>query len=159
MEELAAASFGDVFGAPLRFARTAPADYAEVFGGVAASCSIPYLDLPSPASAGGDGEYGEIFARFDFAGPEELVEEIGSSSGTSRCERCPHSRIPFSTRHCAASALLGVLILLVLSSRKKQKTKKQRGLGLLCTLYSLFFIINFLHCLIIVLYMASSILL
>ncbi|GJM93800.1 hypothetical protein PR202_ga10389 [Eleusine coracana subsp. coracana] len=96
-----AASFDDVFGGPPRFAGSAPADYSEVFGGVAASCSIPYLDLPPPAAAaapcagGGDGEYGEIFSRFDFgdfaapyedalAAPEEMAEEIGSLSGSSR---------------------------------------------------------------------------
>jgi hypothetical protein len=79
------------FGAPPRFAGSAPADYAEVFGGVAASCSIPYLDLPPPAAGAGDGEYGEIFARFDFgefAVPYEdalaAPEEIGSQSGSSR---------------------------------------------------------------------------
>ncbi|WVZ69558.1 hypothetical protein U9M48_018329 [Paspalum notatum var. saurae] len=102
----AQASYGDVFGGPPRFAPPpafatgagAPADYAEVFGGVAASCSIPYLDLP-PAVAGGDaaagGGYGEIFARFDFGdfaapyedmlpGAECLAEEIASPSGSSR---------------------------------------------------------------------------
>ncbi|KAL6614867.1 hypothetical protein ACP70R_037137 [Stipagrostis hirtigluma subsp. patula] len=95
-----AASFGDVFGGPPRFASAAPADYAEVFGGVAASCSIPYLDLP-PATGGGDGAgagaggYGEIFGQCDFgefavpydemlAGPEAVAEEIASPSGSSR---------------------------------------------------------------------------
>jgi hypothetical protein len=93
---LAAASFGG----PPRFAGGAPADYAEVFGGVAASCSIPYLDLPPPiaaaAAGAGDGEYGEIFAQFDFgefAAPYEdalaAPEEIGSPSGSSRYQRCP----------------------------------------------------------------------
>ncbi|XP_066312172.1 auxilin-like protein 1 isoform X2 [Miscanthus floridulus] len=106
----AASSYDDVFGGPPRFAppppafaaagTTAPADYAEVFGGVAASCSIPYLDLP-PAVASGDGAgagaggYGEIFGRFDFGdfavpyedmlpGAESLLEEIASPSGSSR---------------------------------------------------------------------------
>ncbi|TVU02558.1 hypothetical protein EJB05_51968, partial [Eragrostis curvula] len=94
-----ASSFGDVFGGPPRFDGSAPSDYSDVFGGVAASCSIPYLDLPEPAAAaapgGGGGEYGEIFGRFDFgefaapyedalAGPEEMMEEIGSTSGSSR---------------------------------------------------------------------------
>lgn len=115
----AASSYGDVFGGPPRFAPppssfaagTAPADYAEVFGGVAASCSIPYLDLP-PAVPSGDGAgaggYGEIFGRFDFGdsavpyedmlpGAESLVEEIASPSGSSRYELCPplHFRISF----------------------------------------------------------------
>lgn len=59
------ATYGDVFGGGPRFAPSlagVPADYADVFGGVAASCSIPYLDLP-PAAAGSDGgagRYGEI---------------------------------------------------------------------------------------------------
>ncbi|RCV16386.1 hypothetical protein SETIT_3G133700v2 [Setaria italica] len=107
------AAYGDVFGGPPRFAApfgAAPLDYAEVFGGVAATCSIPYLDLPpSAAAVGGDGgffacrgkgDYGEIFGRFDFADfalpyedlfggpgaePEEKEPEIASpSSGSSR---------------------------------------------------------------------------
>uniref|UniRef100_A0A0A9D423 Uncharacterized protein n=1 Tax=Arundo donax TaxID=35708 RepID=A0A0A9D423_ARUDO len=113
----ARAAYGDVFGGPPRFAAPfggAPLDYAEVFGGVAATCSIPFLDLPPAAAVGGDngffacngkGDYGEIFGRFDFADfavsyedlfaepePEpELeperepeMEEIASSSGSSR---------------------------------------------------------------------------
>ncbi|CAD6332753.1 unnamed protein product [Miscanthus lutarioriparius] len=75
----ARAAYGDVFGGPPRFAAPlggAPLDYAEVFGGVAATCSIPYLDLPPAPSGGGaggffacrgKGDYGEIFGRFDFA--------------------------------------------------------------------------------------------
>uniref|UniRef100_A0A0D3ERL0 J domain-containing protein n=1 Tax=Oryza barthii TaxID=65489 RepID=A0A0D3ERL0_9ORYZ len=97
----AAAAYGDVFGGPPQFAAAfdgVPADYGEVFGGVAASCSIPYLDLP-PAAArddgAGAGAYGEIFGRFDFgdfAEPYEdllaeavaLAAEIASSSESSR---------------------------------------------------------------------------
>ncbi|XP_066361706.1 auxilin-like protein 1 isoform X1 [Miscanthus floridulus] len=112
----ARAAYGDVFGGPPRFAAPfggAPLDYAEVFGGVAATCSIPYLDLPpapaSSAGAGGffacrgKGDYGEIFGRFDFAdfalpyedlfgAPQREPEpeaardtdpEIASSSGSS----------------------------------------------------------------------------
>lgn len=111
----ARAAYGDVFGGPPRFAApfgAAPLDYAEVFGGVAATCSIPYLDLPpapSLAAAGGffacrgKGDYGEIFGRFDFADfalpyedlfgepqPEPVPDaagetdpEIASSSGSS----------------------------------------------------------------------------
>jgi hypothetical protein len=77
----ARAAYGDVFGGPPRFAAPfggAPLDYAEVFGGVAATCSIPYLDLPPAPTGGGagaggffacrgKGDYGEIFGRFDFA--------------------------------------------------------------------------------------------
>lgn len=99
----AAAAYGDVFGGPPQFAVAfdgVPADYGEVFGGVAASCSIPYLDLP-PAAArddgAGAGAYGEIFGRFDFgdfAEPYEdllaeavaLAAEIASSSESSRYE-------------------------------------------------------------------------
>ncbi|CAO2204117.1 unnamed protein product [Urochloa humidicola] len=103
----AASSYGDVFGGPPRFAPplafgagagAAPADYSEVFGGVAASCSIPYLDLPPAVADGvgaGAGGYGEIFGRFDFGdfaapyeemlpGAECLAEEIASPSGSSR---------------------------------------------------------------------------
>ncbi|PUZ55672.1 hypothetical protein GQ55_5G231100 [Panicum hallii var. hallii] len=105
----AASSYGDVFGGPPRFAPppafaagagagAAPADYVEVFGGVAASCSIPYLDLPPAVADGagaGAGAYGEIFGRFDFGdfaapyeemlpGAECLAEEIASPSGSSR---------------------------------------------------------------------------
>uniref|UniRef100_A0A0D3GB89 J domain-containing protein n=1 Tax=Oryza barthii TaxID=65489 RepID=A0A0D3GB89_9ORYZ len=108
----ARAAYGDVFGGPPRFAAPfggAPADYAEVFGGVAATCSIPFLDLPPVPAVGADygffgragaGDYGEIFGRFDFgdfALPyEELfaeaeaeavgeigAEEIASSTGSS----------------------------------------------------------------------------
>ncbi|EEC71147.1 hypothetical protein OsI_02975 [Oryza sativa Indica Group] len=99
--DAAAAAYGDVFGGPPQFAAAfdgVPADYGEVFGGVAASCSIPYLDLP-PAAArddgAGAGAYGEIFGRFDFgdfAEPYEdllaeavaLAAEIASSSESSR---------------------------------------------------------------------------
>jgi len=92
------ATYGDVFGGGPRFeAPSAGVPYSDVFGGVAASCSIPYLDLP-PAAAGRDdgaGKYGEIFARFDFgefAAPYEdvfaeeqgMAEEIASWSGSSR---------------------------------------------------------------------------
>ncbi|KAL6620760.1 hypothetical protein ACP70R_035899 [Stipagrostis hirtigluma subsp. patula] len=112
----ARAAYGDVFGGPPRFAAPfggAPVDYAEVFGGVAATCTIPYLDLPPAAAVGGDGgffgrggkgDYGEIFGRFDFADfavpyeelfgepePEREQEpeperepEIASSSGSPR---------------------------------------------------------------------------
>ncbi|KAJ1264248.1 hypothetical protein BS78_09G248700 [Paspalum vaginatum] len=100
----AAAAYGDVFGGPPRFAApfgAAPLDYAEVFGGVAAACSIPYLDLPpAPPSDGffaarGKGDYGEIFARFDladfaapyedlFGGPGPETEAASSPSGSSR---------------------------------------------------------------------------
>lgn len=111
----ARAAYGDVFGGPPRFAApfgAAPLDYAEVFGGVAATCSIPYLDLPpAPSLAAaegffacrGKGDYGEIFGRFDFADfalpyedlfgepqPEPVPDaagetdpEIASSSGSS----------------------------------------------------------------------------
>ncbi|XP_040377744.1 uncharacterized protein LOC102721130 isoform X2 [Oryza brachyantha] len=97
----AASAYSDVFGGPPQFAAAfdgVPADYGEVFGGVAASCSIPYLDLP-PAAARDDGAgaggYGEIFGRFDFgdlAEPYEdllaeavaLAAEIASSSESSR---------------------------------------------------------------------------
>ncbi|XP_044976435.1 uncharacterized protein LOC123443937 isoform X1 [Hordeum vulgare subsp. vulgare] len=93
------ATYGDVFGGGPRFAPPlagAPADYADVFGGVAASCSIPYLDLP-PAAAGTDGgagRYGEIFTRVGFgeyAAPYEdmfaeadgMADEIESWSASS----------------------------------------------------------------------------
>ncbi|KAI5020560.1 hypothetical protein ZWY2020_045448 [Hordeum vulgare] len=112
-----AASYGDVFGGPPRFAAAPfgaaavvgpPLDYAEVFGGAAAACSIPYLDLPPVAAvpsggAAAAGDYREIFGRFafaDFAAPYEDLfgdapapavpapeqpqeEEIASSSGGS----------------------------------------------------------------------------
>ncbi|KAM0870469.1 hypothetical protein ACQ4PT_039979 [Festuca glaucescens] len=95
------ATYGDVFGGGPRFEAplAAGVPYSDVFGGVAASCSIPYLDLP-PAAAGRDdgaGKYGEIFARFEFgefAAPYEdvfaeeeeegMAEEIASWSGSSR---------------------------------------------------------------------------
>ncbi|KAE8793267.1 Auxilin-related protein 1 [Hordeum vulgare] len=93
------ATYGDVFDGGPRFAPPlagAPADYADVFGGVAASCSIPYLDLP-PAPArtdGGAGRYGEIFTRVGFgeymspyedmfAEAEGMADEIESWSASS----------------------------------------------------------------------------
>ncbi|KAM3300469.1 hypothetical protein ACQJBY_041471 [Aegilops geniculata] len=111
----AASSYGDVFGGPPRFAAAPfgadavagpPLDYAEVFGGAAAACSIPYLDLPpvaaAPSGAAAAGDYREIFGRFGFAdfaapyedlfgdepapapAPEQVPEEdIASSSGGS----------------------------------------------------------------------------
>ncbi|XP_048551144.1 auxilin-like protein 1 [Triticum urartu] len=111
----AASSYGDVFGGPPRFAAAPfgaaavvgpPLDYAEVFGGAAAACSIPYLDLPPvaavPSGGASAGDYREIFGRFgfaDFAAPYEDLfgdapapppapqqlpeEEIASSSGGS----------------------------------------------------------------------------
>ena len=99
------ATYGDVFGGGPRFAPPlagVPGDYSDVFGGVAASCSIPYLDLPPAATGAGDaaGRYGEIFARFDFgefAAPYEdvfveaeegIAEEIASWSGSSRYGFC-----------------------------------------------------------------------
>ncbi|WVZ99708.1 hypothetical protein U9M48_044969 [Paspalum notatum var. saurae] len=85
------AAFGDVFGGPPRFAApfgAAPLDYAEVFGGVAAACSIPYLDLPpAPAAVGffaargKEGDYGEIFARFDLADFAAPYEDLFGGPG------------------------------------------------------------------------------
>nr|CAD1834264.1 unnamed protein product [Ananas comosus var. bracteatus] len=99
----AKSAYDDVFGGPPRFAvpfSGRPDDYSEIFGGVATSCSIPFLDLPpaiAGAGAGGGGggvDYGEIFGGGaavdfgDFAVPyEELFgegtreEEIASSNG------------------------------------------------------------------------------
>ncbi|KAE8777159.1 Auxilin-related protein 1 [Hordeum vulgare] len=94
------ATYGEVFGGGPRFVPPlagAPADYADVFRGVAASCSIPYLDLP-PAAAGTDdgaGRYGEIFTRVSFweyaalyedmfAEAEGMADEIESWSASSR---------------------------------------------------------------------------
>jgi hypothetical protein len=81
-----------VFGGPPRYgsAGPPPLDYAEVFGGVAATCSIPYLDLPPVAVGAGDGDgdggffsgrggagdYGEIFGRFGFADFAAPYEEL-----------------------------------------------------------------------------------
>jgi len=138
----AAASYGDVFGGPPRFAPppafaagagAAPADYAEVFGGVAASCSIPYLDLPPAVADGaGAGAYGEIFGRFDFEdfaapyeemlpGAECLAEEIVSPSGSSRYQFCPHFRISLSPHPPRATvarrSLFGGLVLQFWGSR------------------------------------------
>jgi hypothetical protein len=123
------ATYGDVFGGGPRFA-AAPAPphagvpYSDVFGGVAASCSIPYLDLPPAAAArddGGAGRYGEIFARFDFgdfAAPYEdvfaeeeqqgMADEITSWSGSSR-----YDRILSPVREIAIFFLLSPAVLLL----------------------------------------------
>nr|CAB3473685.1 unnamed protein product [Digitaria exilis] len=79
-------------------AQAAASSYGDVFGGVAASCSIPYLDLPAAVADGAGaaaGGYGEIFGCFDFGdfavpyeemlpGADCLAEEIVSPSGSSR---------------------------------------------------------------------------
>ncbi|KAJ0985880.1 hypothetical protein J5N97_004236 [Dioscorea zingiberensis] len=83
--------YDDVFGGQPRFSAPAKAaradEYAEIFGGFAASCSIPFLELPmgfddvdaqvDPREPGFD--YGEIFGGFgaaDFGvSLEELVAE------------------------------------------------------------------------------------
>ncbi|OEL26054.1 Auxilin-like protein 1 [Dichanthelium oligosanthes] len=105
----ARAAYGDVFGGPPRFAAPfggAPLDYAEVFGGVAAACSIPYLDLPpAPAVAGADGgffacrgkgDYGEIFGRFDFADFALPYEDLFGGPGPEQEEREPEIASPSS---------------------------------------------------------------
>uniref|UniRef100_A0ACD5TD91 Uncharacterized protein n=1 Tax=Avena sativa TaxID=4498 RepID=A0ACD5TD91_AVESA len=99
---VARAAYGDVFGGPPRFgaAGPPPLDYAEVFGGVAATCSIPYLDLP-PVSVSEDGgvggffsgrgrgagDYGEIFGRFGFADFAAPYEELFGGRGGGERER------------------------------------------------------------------------
>ena len=105
----ARAAYGDVFGGPPRFAAPfggAPLDYAEVFGGVAASCTIPYLDLPPAAAAGGDGgffacrgkgDYGEIFGRFDFADFALPYEDLFGGPDPPEPEREPEITSPSSS--------------------------------------------------------------
>ncbi|KAG2625532.1 stress response protein NST1-like [Panicum virgatum] len=105
----ARAEYGDVFGGPPRFAAPfggAPLDYAEVFGGVAASCTIPYLDLPPAAAAGGDGgffacrgkgDYGEIFGRFDFADFALPYEDLFGGPDPPEPEREPEITSPSSS--------------------------------------------------------------
>ncbi|XP_072995647.1 uncharacterized protein [Typha latifolia] len=95
----ARSAYDDVFGGPPRYAVPFAGrqdDYAEIFGDVASSCSIPFLDLPpavmdgSDARVGNGVDYGEIFGGFDFedfaVSTEELFgegkrEEIPSSNG------------------------------------------------------------------------------
>ncbi|RLN27754.1 auxilin-like protein 1 isoform X2 [Panicum miliaceum] len=105
----ARAAYGDVFGGPPRFAAPfggAPLDYAEVFGGVAATCTIPYLDLPPAAAAGGDGgffacrgkgDYGEIFGRFDFADFALPYEDLFGGPDPPEPEREPEITSPSSS--------------------------------------------------------------
>ncbi|CAN6331878.1 unnamed protein product [Urochloa humidicola] len=105
----ARAAYGDVFGGPPRFAAPfggAPLDYAEVFGGVAATCTIPYLDLPPAAAAGADGagffacrgkgDYGEIFGRFDFADFALPYEDLFGGPGPEPEDREPEITSPSS---------------------------------------------------------------
>ncbi|CAL4909703.1 unnamed protein product [Urochloa decumbens] len=106
----ARAAYGDVFGGPLRFAAPfggAPLDYAEVFGGVTATCTIPYLDLPPAAAAAGadgagffacrgKGDYGEIFGRFDFADFALPYEDLFGGPGPEPEDREPEITSPSS---------------------------------------------------------------
>lgn len=92
-------NYDDVFGGPPRHAvpfSGVPDDYAEVFAGVAASCSIPFLDLPMPQMDGWDcatGEsvngvdYAEIFGRCDFADFAVPYEELFERKKTDAGER------------------------------------------------------------------------
>ena len=105
----ARAAYGDVFGGPPRFVAPfggAPLDYAEVFGGVAATCTIPYLDLPPAAAAAGDGgffacrgkgDYGEIFGRFDFADFALPYEDLFGGPDPPEPEREPGITSPSSS--------------------------------------------------------------
>jgi hypothetical protein len=105
----ARAAYGDVFGGPPRFAAPfggAPLDYAEVFGGVAATCTIPYLDLPPAAAVGedggffacrGKGDYGEIFGRFDFADFALPYEDLFGGPDPPEPEREPEITSPSSS--------------------------------------------------------------
>ncbi|CAL4901656.1 unnamed protein product [Urochloa decumbens] len=106
----ARAAYGDVFGGPPRFAAPfggAPLDYAEVFGGVTATCTIPYLDLPPAAAAAGadgagffacrgKGDYGEIFGRFDFADFALPYEDLFGGPGPEPEDREPEITSPSS---------------------------------------------------------------
>nr|CAB3464359.1 unnamed protein product [Digitaria exilis] len=104
----ARAAYGDVFGGPPRFAAPfggAPLDYAEVFGGVTATCTIPYLDLPPAAAVGvdggffacrGKGDYGEIFGRFDFGDFALPYEDLFGEPGPEAEEREPEITSPSS---------------------------------------------------------------
>ncbi|KAF3340584.1 hypothetical protein FCM35_KLT09428 [Carex littledalei] len=81
-------NYDDVFGGPPRHAvpfSGIPDDYAEVFGSVSVSCSIPFVDLPMGQMDGWDCasgknmngvEDGEIFGRCDFSDFAVPYEEL-----------------------------------------------------------------------------------
>ena len=75
-------AYADVFGGPPRFAApyaTRLDDYAEIFGDLASTCSIPFLDIP-PAVDGCDRgagfDYSEVFGGLDFGEFAAPYEEL-----------------------------------------------------------------------------------
>ncbi|KAJ6840298.1 auxilin-like protein 1 [Iris pallida] len=66
----AASVYADVFGGPPKYSPAAPFaarsdDYGDIFGGMATSCSIPFLDLPSYSDGCDEPvDYSEIFGGF-----------------------------------------------------------------------------------------------
>ncbi|XP_008784925.2 auxilin-like protein 1 isoform X2 [Phoenix dactylifera] len=84
-----------------------PEDYAEIFGGLATSCSIPVLDLP-PASDGDDDalsgprssgfDYADIFGGFDVGGFAVSYEElVAESKRPEKKTLSSNERIPKET--------------------------------------------------------------
>lgn len=85
--------YGEVFSGPLKFSSApfgAKSDvYAEIFGGTATSCSIPFLDLPpSPDDLNGEVliDYSEIFGRSSGGGDFAVDYEdlFGDKKKTTR---------------------------------------------------------------------------
>lgn len=104
MSKKPASAEGNAYGGLPRFVSPSAAslaNYSEIFGGLANSCSIPFLDVP-PAfdgrdagllRAGGSGfDYSEVFGSLDFGEFSSPFEEMlavprteESHSGDVRC--------------------------------------------------------------------------
>ncbi|CAD5182217.1 unnamed protein product [Musa acuminata subsp. malaccensis] len=111
-------AYADVFGGPPRFAApyaTRLDDYAEIFGDLASTCSIPFLDIP-PAVDGCDRgagfDYSEVFGGLDFgefAAPyeelfvapkrEEALTTNGRTLEEATCNQQEMEEFKFPPRH------------------------------------------------------------
>lgn len=80
-KKLAGGTYPDVSGGTPRFS-TRLDDYAEIFGDVAAACSIPFLDLPPALNCrdadmiSGRFDYSEVFGAVDFGKFAKPYEEL-----------------------------------------------------------------------------------
>lgn len=120
-------AYGDALGGAPRFAAPfSPCliDYAEIFGDVAGSCSIPFLDLP-PATDGrgadtigtrGAGfDYLEVFGGLDFGELAAPYEEL--FVGSRRDEPpCANGRCGFGDLLLLSLTFADVLVLELLHS-------------------------------------------
>ncbi|WOL10976.1 auxilin-like protein 1 isoform X2 [Canna indica] len=107
-------AYSDIFGGSRKFAARLD-DYAEIFGDLAGSCSIPFLDLPPAlqgrdvrAGRGAGFDYSEIFGGLDFGefvAPYELFaatrrEEAHSENGRTVGEATSSQQATDSSEFC-----------------------------------------------------------